>query len=139
MHLCFAKQSETLGAGQALKVIDRFSHRDRAALPDRSPSNPKWPASHCRVGRAERVRGRRTRRRARTATAVGQHLDGTAAAAYFPAGSAIGEDLPVCAAIDIRSGTRKINGTRNLDGTATFSCATERHRIVGAAQFENCY
>jgi len=36
---------------------------------------------------------------------LAQHLDGTAAVAYFPAGSLIGEDLPVCAAIDIRPGT----------------------------------
>jgi len=32
-HLCFAQQSETLGPGQALKGIDRFSHRNRAVLP----------------------------------------------------------------------------------------------------------
>jgi hypothetical protein len=70
---------------------------------------------------------------------LAQHLDGTAAVAYFPAGSAIGEDLPVCAAVDIRPGAGTINGTRNLDGTATFSCATDRHRIVGAVQFENCH
>jgi len=70
---------------------------------------------------------------------LAKHLDGTAAVAFFPAGSVIGEDLPVCAAVDIRPGNGKINGTRNLDGTATFSCATERHRIVGAVQFQNCH
>src|SRR5450432_1658292 len=50
LHLCFAKQSETLGPGQALKVIDRFSHRDRVPLPECPSSNPRWPTSQREIG-----------------------------------------------------------------------------------------
>ena len=77
------------------------------------------------------ARGRRLR--------VGQHLDGTGAVAFFPAGSFVGENLPACSTVEIRPGTGRVNGTRNLDGMATFACVTDQHRVEGAVQFENCH
>jgi hypothetical protein len=76
-------------------------------------------------------RGRRLR--------LAQHLDGTAAVALFRPGSRIGETLPGCATVDIRPGTGKFNGTRNLEGTATLSCVNDQYRVVGSVEFENCH
>jgi len=71
---------------------------------------------------------------------VEQHLDGSATIAYFPAGSRLGEQVAGCATIDAHSGVGVVNGVRNLDGTVTLACQTERqHHITGALQFENCH
>jgi hypothetical protein len=71
---------------------------------------------------------------------VVQQLDGSGNIAYFPAGSRLGEQVNACASIDVRSGVGVINGSRNLEGTVTLACQTERqHRITGALQFENCH
>jgi hypothetical protein len=70
---------------------------------------------------------------------LGQHLDGSAAVALFRPGSRIGETLPGCATVEIRPGTGKFNGTRNLDGAATLSCVNDQYRVVGSVEFKNCH
>jgi len=70
---------------------------------------------------------------------LGTTLDGTGAVAYFPPGSLVGENLPACASVDIRPGVGVLNGIRNLDGVATLSCVTSRHRITGSLSLESCH
>ena len=64
---------------------------------------------------------------------------GSGAPRGFRPGSRIGETLPGCATVEIRPGTGKFNGTRNLEGAATLSCVSDQYRVVGSVEFENCH
>lgn len=66
-------------------------------------------------------------------------LDGRFQGAYFAPGAAQGDAIDACGALVLSRGTGVINGVRNLDGSATLSCAGLRHRVEGAVRFENCH
>jgi hypothetical protein len=71
---------------------------------------------------------------------LAQNIDGTLAAAYLPPGQPVGDVLSSqCGAVYAQQGTGVINGVRNIDGSATLSCQTASHRVVGNVRFENCH
>jgi hypothetical protein len=98
-----------------------------------------FPAASCRSGETSGfpgveladVQGRRLR--------LAQNVDGTLAAAYFSAGSASGENLNACGTVSIQRGFGVVNGARNLEGSATLACRTEKHQVQGTVRFENCH
>lgn len=70
---------------------------------------------------------------------MGTNFDGTTAVAYFTPASPVGDVLGTCANLSVQQGTGVINGVRNLEGSASLSCRTERNQIEGAVLFENCH
>lgn len=67
------------------------------------------------------------------------NVDGSASAAYFPAGSRFGENLGSCAAVRFEPGVGVVNGVRNVDGVGSFFCNAGQRHIHGSVRFENCH
>jgi hypothetical protein len=99
----------------------------------------KFDASECRSGQAfgfsgiqlEHADGRRLRMIARA--------DGSMELAVFPAGSDKGELFGECGTIVMEAQNSKINGIKNLEGTAQLACVKDGREIRGTVRFKNCH
>jgi hypothetical protein len=99
----------------------------------------KFEASECRSGEAfgfsgiqlEHADGRRLRMLARA--------DGSMELALFPAGSDKGELFGECGSMATQAQNSKINGIKNLEGTAQLSCTKDGREIRGTVRFKNCH
>lgn len=98
-----------------------------------------FAAKTCRSGQASGFAGVELvddhERRLRLA----QKLDGTFAGAYFTPASSVGDNLTACATLNLETGVGVVNGVRNIKGSATLACRTERHQVTGSVSFENCH
>lgn len=98
-----------------------------------------FSASTCRSGQANGFSGIELADPGGQRLRLARNLDGTLAAVYFPAGGAVGENLGACFSMNTKEGVGVVNGVRNVEGDAVLSCTTERRRVTGSLQFENCH
>jgi hypothetical protein len=64
---------------------------------------------------------------------------GATRVAFFNSSQTTGEDLGPCAKLEINPQMSTVNGTKNQQGSVTFSCTTGQHKISGTMQFKNCH
>jgi hypothetical protein len=98
---------------------------------DGAPFRPR----ECRSGQAYGFTGVELADEQGRRIRIAQEHDGTPATVYYPALSSIGS----CASLSLATQTSKINRIRNVEGSASLSCAGADHRVEGTVRFENCH
>ncbi len=70
--------------------------------------------------------------------AISDPISAEAKVALFnPAQTAV--ELGPCAKLEMYPQNSTVNGTKNQQGTVTFSCTNGQHKIAGTMQFKNCH
>ncbi len=65
--------------------------------------------------------------------------DETTTVSLFPTQNSRGEDLGTCGKLVMNPQYSNVNGIRNQQGTATFSCNASGHTLSGTVDFKNCH
>jgi hypothetical protein len=70
---------------------------------------------------------------------LGANVDGSAGAALFQPGAAVGDSLGSCGQTTMMSQHSRVHGIQNMEGTVTLSCEANGHQVTGQMWFENCH
>jgi hypothetical protein len=98
-----------------------------------------FAATTCRAGQASGFSGVELSDDHGQRLRLAQNLDGSFAGAYFPSGSPIGDNLGACGTLNVQPGFAVVNGVRDIEGSVTLACKTERHQVSGKAWFQHCH
>lgn len=64
---------------------------------------------------------------------------GATKVALFNPSQTAGEELGLCAKLEMIPQNSNVNGIKNQRGNVTFSCTNGKHNLTGTMQFKNCH